>query len=413
MKKNQIFSMMLAAAVAFGAASCDKTTEGAGDVSTGGTGELAINFAFNEQEATRATTKSTAKPTTTWKDNIKSVAIFCAQGGTVKYAQSITNINFGAAGQDNGSAQQCILTGVPASTTPYDVYVFANWDQGDRSVTNALDVTTAKGRRVVDLYMEALSAAQDAEGYKAPSEADTKFYKEAPEIFVAKQSNITVVKDQQVTVPNAFALTRIVGLVRVRINPHDQAAKDHIDFKHANASVRIRRINTGSNLDKTTRTLGATPEKTTFFSKGAFKHEEPTLADNYDVTAGKKILTDDFKYWKDMILFPGGTAGTGNKFDLVITGITKDGQYVPAGRPSNKPAGQGSQIAWIGGVTGELTANNILELNCKIVSAGNLVVDPTDPDAGGDLPGAEDYGKLQITVNLVDWGNITSVDMEM
>lgn len=411
MKKNQIFSMMLAAAVAFGAASCDKTTEGAGDVSTGGTGDLAISFAFGEQESTRAT-QSTAKPITTWKNNIKSAAVFCANtAGVVKYAQSVTlDLT-----KTDGAAQQVLLPGIPAGT--YNVYVFTNWDQGD--VTNqSMKVSTAKGRNIQDLYMEALSAASDAEDYVTDAEKTTsKFYKEAPEVFVAKQDNITVRADQSVTVPTAFKLERIVGLVRVRIYPKDPEAVAHIDFKNAKSSVRLRRIFTGSNLNKNLHrieegTIAA--EKTTFLSIGAFKDQEPT--EGYDMSGGKKILTDsNFKFWKDMILFPGGADASGasaSKLNLVITGITKDNQYVPAGK--TEPAGQGSQIAWVGGVNGKLNPNGILELNCTISSAGTVVIDPSKPGGGdGEVPEAGEYGNLTISVELVPWGNITSVDVEM
>ena len=47
-------------------------------------------------------------------------------------------------------AQTKTVQGVPVGT--YDVYVFANWDQGDYDWS----VAAAKGRQIKDLYMSCL-----------------------------------------------------------------------------------------------------------------------------------------------------------------------------------------------------------------------------------------------------------------
>lgn len=127
-------------------------------------------------------------------------------------------------------------------------------------------------------------------------------------------------------------------------------------------------------------------------------------------------MTDQFKSWNDVILFPAGSATVGaEKLDVVVTGITT-ADYVPAGYPKTiggvlvEKAPAGSQIAWAGAVTAELTGNGILELNLTLLSAGQWV-DPTNPDK--PLPEPQEYGNLEIKVGLVEWGAIQQVNIEL
>ena len=166
-----------------------------------------------------------------------------------------------------------------------------------------------------------------------------------------------------------------------------------------------------------------------FFALGAFNEAQTATGYSADT-----VLTDNFTSWKDVILIPAGHATTSaEKLDVVVTGIVKTGEtYVPAGYPKQEPnpnydpngpkdntnpeyitiesAPEGSQIAWAGAVTAVLTANNILELNLTLKSTGTWV-DPTEPDK--PLPQPEEYGNLEIKVDLAPWGSIASVDMEL
>lgn len=421
MRKNRFLSLMMAAAMLVGATSCDKEAGNDGSESLE-TGMLKVTLDFakpSSNAATYAPTASTAKPSTTWQGNIKSLAIFFTDNsGLIKAAQAIPyDLN------NDLLTQTKTVQGVPVGT--FDVYVFANWDQGDHDWS----VAAAKGRQIKDLYMRALTNG-DYAGYKhQTSEANSNGYKEAPEVFVAKHSNITIVADQTITDPATYQLTRIVSLVRVRIDQSQDNANNHndlINFQDVNASLRIRRINTGINLLYTDATRTTTTNRTetdannaVFFAKGAFKNSEPTTG----YSAGK-ILTDQFKSWNDVILIPAGSGTVGaEKLDVVITGITT-ADYVPAGYPKMmdvdhnpatpdvlvEKAPAGSQIAWAGAVTAELTGNGILELNLTLLSAGQWV-DPTNPDK--PLPKPLEYGNLEIKVGLVEWGAIQQVNIEL
>ena len=404
---------MMTAAMLVGATSCDKEAGNDGSESLG-TGMLKVTLDFakpSSNAATYAPTASTAKPSTTWQGNIKSLAIFFTDNtGVIKSAQTIPyDLN------NDLLAQTKTVQGVPVGT--YDVYVFANWDQGDYDWS----VAAAKGRQIKDLYMRALTNG-DYAGYKhQTSEANSNGYKEAPEVFVAKHSNITIAADQTVTDSTPYQLTRIVSLVRVRIDQSQDNANNHndlINFQDVNASLRIRRINTGINLLYTDATRTTTTNRTetdaknaVFFAKGAFKKSEPT--GGYSTGT---VLTDQFKSWNDVILFPAGSATVGaEKLDVVVTGITT-ADYVPAGYPKTiggvlvEKAPAGSQIAWAGAVTAELTGNGILELNLTLLSAGQWV-DPTNPDK--PLPEPQEYGNLEIKVGLVEWGAIQQVNIEL
>lgn len=404
---------MMTAAMLVGATSCDKEAGNDGSESLG-TGMLKVTLDFakpSSNAATYAPTASTAKPSTTWQGNIKSLAIFFTDNtGVIKSAQTIPyDLN------NDLLAQTKTVQGVPVGT--YDVYVFANWDQGDYDWS----VAAAKGRQIKDLYMRALTNG-DYAGYKhQTSEANSNGYKEAPEVFVAKHSNITIAADQTVIDSTPYQLPRIVSLVRVRIDQSQDNANNHndlINFQDVNASLRIRRINTGINLLYTDATRTTTTSRTetdaknaVFFAKGAFKNSEPT--GGYSTGT---VLTDQFKSWNDVILFPAGSATVGaEKLDVVVTGITT-ADYVPAGYPKTiggvlvEKAPAGSQIAWAGAVTAELTGNGILELNLTLLSAGQWV-DPTNPDK--PLPEPQEYGNLEIKVGLVEWGAIQQVNIEL
>lgn len=299
---------MMTAAMLVGATSCDKEAGNDGSESLG-TGMLKVTLDFakpSSNAATYAPTASTAKPSTTWQGNIKSLAIFFTDNtGVIKSAQTIPyDLN------NDLLAQTKTVQGVPVGT--YDVYVFANWDQGDYDWS----VAAAKGRQIKDLYMRALTNG-DSPAYKhQTSEANSNGYKEAPEVFVAKHSNITIAADQTVTDSTPYQLTRIVSLVRVRIDQSQDNANNHndlINFQDVNASLRIRRINTGINLLYTDATRTTTTNRTetdaknaVFFAKGAFKNSEPT--GGYSTGT---VLTDQFKSWNDVILFPAGSATVG------------------------------------------------------------------------------------------------------
>lgn len=429
-RKNFFVTLMMGAALIAGLASCNKDSDPVGGADDGATGALSISLAFEKSPATYAA-QSLAIPTTSWANNIKSLAVFFVENGVIKNAQTVPYDN---TKNDIADQPNRVINGIPAGT--YDVYVFANWDQ--RSTID-WSIATAKGRNIVDLYMDAVKSTT-YDGYKDynatsnpnGSEANSVGYDEAPEVFVAFKKNVQIVADKTTDgngvakgensyTPATYKLTRIVSLVRVRINQLEDNTNNHndaIDFQTGEASLRIRRIKTGINLtyDPTTVTdanaetmllgtvrrnaiaglddkvnLGITAKNTVFFAKGAFESMDPTTGYNSNGT----ILSGNFKSWKDVMLIPAGypkdTDGDGE--NDVLT------------------APQGVQIAWAGAVTATLKGNCILELNLTLRGAGTWV-DPTDPDK--PLPQPEEYGNLEITVGLADWNaTIDNVDVDM
>ena len=459
-RKNFFTTLMMGAALIAGLASCNKEGDPAGGFDDGATGALSISLAFEKKAPATYAAQSTAIPETSWAGNIKSLAVFFVQGGVIQNAQSVP---YDDTKTDIADQPNRVINGIPAGT--YDVYVFANWDQ--RSTID-WSIATAKGRNIVDLYMDALAHTDIYNDYKhQTSEANSVGYDEAPEVFVASEKNVQIVADKitdgkGVTqgengyTPATYRLTRIVSLVRVRIDQLEDNANNRnntIDFQHANASLRIRRIKTGVNLTYDPQTVtdanaesmltgtvrrnaitgldetanpGITAKNTVFFAQGAFADVDPQNGYN----TGGTILSGNFKSWKDVMLIPAGSAGdiddetdkgdSKEKLDVVVTGITKDNQYVPAGYPKDTngdgipdalTADVGVQIAWAGAVTAVLKGNSILELNLTLKSAGTWV-DPTDPTK--PLPEPEEYGNLEITVGLADWNAvIDNVDIDM
>lgn len=420
---------MVAAATLMGLSSCNKDAEGGvvgGDPM--GSGSMKITLGFDSAESATYATASTAKPSTSWKNNIQSLGVFFVEksSGEIKNAQSVPFDNT----KVDLAEQTKTIKGIPAGT--YDVYVFANWDQGGHTDVNKADwsIATAKGRKIQDLYVDAL-ASTTYDAYKhTNAEADSKGYDEAPEVFVAMHTGITITADETFQDETAYALTRIVSLVRVRIDQsvnNDENKNNLITFQDANASLRIRRIHTGAtlqyseaNMTTTTRRFESDASNSVFFAQGAYKHEDPSTG-----YSSGKILTDNFTSWKDVKLIPAGsTTAAAEKLDVVITGITTNGEYVPAGFPKKidmdgagpgeaalvEKAPQGAQIAWAGAVDYVLKGNGIMELNLTLLSAGQWV-NPEVPDL--PLPEPQEYGNLEIKVGLADWGAIESVDMNM
>ena len=420
---------MVAAVTLMGLSSCNKDAEG--DVTGGdpmGSGSMKITLGFDSAESATYATASTAKPSTSWKNNIKSLGVFFVEkiSGEIKNAQSVPFDN----SQNNLTEQTKTVKGIPVGT--YDVYVFANWDQGGHTDVNKANwsVAAAKGRKIQDLYVDAL-ASSTYDAYKHPtSEVNSKGYDEAPEVFVAMHTGIVITADQTFQDPTAYALTRIVSLVRIRIDQsvnNTENKNNLISFQDANASLRIRRIHTGAtlqytdaNMSTSTRRFESDAKNSVFFAQGAYEDTDPSTG-----YSSGKILTDNFTSWKDVKLIPAGsTTAAAEKLDVVITGITTNDQYVPAGFPKEidpdgagpeeatlvEKAPKGAQIAWAGAVDYVLKGNGIMELNLTLLSAGQWV-DPETPDL--PLPEPQEYGNLEIKVGLVDWGAIESVNMDM
>lgn len=430
---------MLAAATALvaGLGSCSKDTAGEpGYEGDPGTGSVTVSFGFDRSASTYATA-STAKPTTSWKDNIKDLVILFVDPstGTIKdsrvlevpTANSITNQTF-------------TMINIKAGT--YTAYVLANAAQNNVTRPNDVTISALTGRVISQVLLEAVACTSGEDGYytpQAPENGGTatveKPYKPAPEIFAACKTNFKVEANRNNEMSDPFKLTRLVSLFRVRINHtvgvDASVQNDKIHFDDAKASLRIRRtpMQVGFTQDgnytyaKKIDDFQSTEYKDfgqyLTFSGGAFLSGNPENGYNGGTVINE---SEGFKYWKDVMIFPGGAVDPAegpnlsqderdkigySKFDIVLIAKADEG-YVPAG--ATKPFdAKGGYVAWTGAISGKVTANNILEVNTTLKTAGIDIVDPEKPV----IPEPETYGNLEIQINLAEWGTITSTDIEM
>lgn len=368
-------------------ASCHQGTDES-SLLENGFGNVNLRLGFSKANITRATTPSTSKPTTSWSQNIKQLmALFVDNTGYIKAARTLL------IPQENSTNEFLInLQNIPAGN--YEVYLIANYNETniDRPNTKALwneGNVVGKSIRSFSLSLVKNSAYIP----NASTEAEMIGYKEPAELFIDKKS-VRIIPDQTTTMP-PFRLTRSVSILRVRI---DQSfnGNDVIDFLAPQSSLRVRKISTSFNL---MGTFSDITKKDVLYTSGngLFKNTDPT--DGY--TSGKILdPANNITLWSDILIFPGGSKSEGaKKFDIVIGGIAPAG-YTPFG--SDTPLTNPELVYWNAQIQTDIVSNNILEVNCIIKQAGSTEV---------PLPGT--YGNIDMNINIEDWGNITSADIEV
>lgn len=392
-RKILILSFMLLIVAFF--SSCSK--EGGKDNPGDEGGKLTISFGFDSSGPETMATQSTAKPTTSWKENIKDLLIlFVDPHGKVSDARNID------VPQVNDILdKKFVFTNLVANKTgeAYTVYLVANSQQTAINANGGWNASNCKGRNISTLLMDlVVNPAFTQEG---GADDGASGFLEPAEIFLASKTNVEINPDANTDLTGSpFTLTRAISLLRVRIN-QSKNGNDVIDFKQGNASFRIRRASNNLTVDGAyTRGDG----KSMIYMQGAFDDQEPTAG-----YAGGTILDipNKFTLWKDIKMFPGGSTTTGSqKFDVVLVGYAPAG-YVALGQKT-LPAG-GGDVAWGGAVNEIAAANGILEINLTLESAGKWVDDPTEPG----IPEPGQYGSIEIKVNVADWGTITSLDIPL
>lgn len=405
-RKSSLWAWALLALFA-GITSCSQDSDNDRSGEEGKSGKLTISFTIPAETQTRAMLPSTAKPVTTWANISRAMIIFVDPGtNMVKDARAVTLPTSGSAATTNA------YTGVVANAAGYDAYIIGNFP-------STWAVGTMKGQNLSTLTFTAPTATD----YNGSVHFDTGStgYGEVEDIFVAKQTNVIVNADDNNTHGTAFALTRINSLFRVRLdaNTHASTTKnDKIDFAKPTTMVSIRRAATGYLLTGSTTYpiqpsgtatspgsysfANATKALNVFFKADAMKDTNPTAATHSNHTT---LLAGEVTFWNEYKIFPGGSnatgAGTGlNKFDIVLSGVTKDGTYIPSG--STTPVSAGTRIYWSGQVQNAVGPNQILELNIMLETAGTTTLPPV---------GA--YGNLEISVSLAQWGDINSSYLPM
>lgn len=394
-------------ALSLGAFSCntEAPTENNGNTTGDGrSGEVTLNLGFDKAPATQAYAQSSAKPTTSWTQNIKDLHILFVStaDNKVKAARELALPQDGTAG-----AHTFVLQNIPASPTGahYDVYVIANSATGN-NIERTWEPAAVTGYDIADLLMK-LKEKTLGEKPVPPAEdpeKDSKGYEEPAEIFIGVLNNADVAPDTNNQLA-AITLKRAVSMMRVRINQSAEASNSIIDFKTAQASFRIRRV--GMSVNPLSSISFASPkrEAAVLYIKGKFNDAEPTSG----YGTGTILDPDNgLTLWKDIKLLPGGSASTGNeKFDIVLIGHAP-ASYIPLGK--NTPiGGTGGLVAWSGAVQKAVGANNILEINLTLNSRGKWVDDPDEPG----IPKPGQYGDVTIDVNLAEWGSIESTDIPL
>lgn len=389
MKMNTTKSLLSCALVAMtfiSFFSCSSDVIPDSDVSK--TGQVKVAFGFDKNAETKGLTASTAKPTTSWGKNIKQLMILFVDNssGQVKAARNIT-----VPTEDNLDQKTTVLQNIPAGS--FEAYLIANYNEANLKRLNIAGLWNegnVVGKNINSLTLQLVT--NDVFN-PTSTESSTTAYKNPSEVFMAKQS-VNVQADQSTTAPT-FSLTRIISILRVRID-QSQNGNNVVDFGHANADLRVRKVVNAFNPKDNFSGFAAT---NTIYSKGidVYKKEEPSSG-----YKGGLILdqSNHITLWSDAYIFPGGSKTVGDqKLDIVLGAMAPEG-YVPLGQTTGLRTP--TMVYWSGQVQNAVTSNNILEVNCILKQAGSTEV----PEIGS-------YGNLDLTINLVEWGNISSTNIEM
>ena len=417
------------AAVAFmviGATSCAKT---GGDQIDQGTGSVTISLDLNDGKATRATA-STARPITTWAKVSRMMILFVNTADS-KVVDARVISNYPTDLTTSGPITETFTDVKASPTTGWDTYIVGNYPNDPTTgwnVGNVIGKNIATQLKIAapNVVVTNNSATPDDDGLSLYNAGTT--YGEAPEIFVAKKLAA------EVKVPNGgaplnltsspFRLTRAVSLVRIRVDQNPTEALSNANIDLSTAVFAIRRATTtyslpGSYSYKATdvvtgnTTFPGTFEPTlpsdanVFWSKKAVQTTEPTTGYDFGPSAtAKAIKVEGIDLWNEYMIWAGGNRNTtdatenAKRFDIVLSGVTKDASYVPVGQTATVP--KDTRVYWTGQVDAIVGPNQILELDLTLKTAGSTGT----PDVG-------QYGSLEIAVNLVGWGDIINVDVPM
>ena len=402
--KNIFKSTLCVLALSLGMFSCN--TEDPGSDTGGGEGkegQVVINLGFDKAPSTQASyPTSTAKPTTSWTDNIKDLHILFVStaDNRVKAARELQLPQDGTTGTHN-----FVLQNIPASPAGahYNVYVVANSATGN-NIERTWEPAAAVGYEISTLLMK-LQEKPLGEQPALPAEnpeKDSKGYEEPAEIFIGVLPNADILADQNNTL-STITLKRAVSMMRVRIN-QSLSGNESVQFDVDEASFRIRRVGTSVNVLSTVGFASPKREQAVLYVKGKFNDADPE--GGYS-TGTILDPTNKLTLWKDIRLLPGGSeTESKEKFDIVLIGKAPAG-YIPLSHTTGLTAP--ALVAWSGAVQKGVTANNILEVNLTLNSRGKWLDDPDDPG----IPEPGQYGDVTIDVNLADWGSIESTDIPL
>ena len=418
---RKLISMAAVALLFVGATSCSQN-EPKNPEETGA-GNVTITLALTGEEGTRAVAPSTVKPNTTWAKVGPMMVLFVGSDDKVKDARAI-------AAQTGSAILPQTFTGVKAGLC--DIYIVSNYPQGGDDGWNAGNVVGKTINDQLKIALKEIPVGSIPDASLLTAEAGSKAYPEAPEVFVAKKANVTIPNNgtnlDLTAEADHFKLARAVSLIRIRIdqNHADALANANIDFTAGKAVFAVRRATTtygiygsysyltetgsadgimGNTFPAATFT-GTADSKNVFMSAKALSDAEPTSATHSAGPGGaanKPIIAGlDIDLWQEYLIWAGGGKPDqpSKKFDIVLSGLTKDNSYVALGKTT--PEDPNTRVYWTGAVDAVVGPNQILELVLTLKTAGSV-----------DTPPVGQYGGLDIEVELVGWGNIIGTEMDL
>lgn len=369
--------------IVLGLASCNKDDVAPQDQ---GTGKVTIDFlGFDQATKTKASVADVKRPTTSWVGNVKDLMILFVSNDKVLDARSITLPT-----ATDMASQKLTFDQVPAMTAG-DIYIVANSGQ-TTNIARPNDAggtwtpLTAKNQVFSKMYMKLV--ASDVTDAKL---TDASKFKQPAEIFMAHQGNVNITADETTTVQTPLSLTRVVSLVRVRLNPIGDN-KTYLHYDNAGCYVYLRKANPQFYLlNSVSKGHG---DATGILFGGAFQSSNPTTG---YTTTGEDIVDASHPYFQDFLSFPGGGQGSADRFEIVLKTFAKLGYHYPDGAAAK----ENDPVYFTGAFDNTAVANGILILNVTVSTQGT----PTPPEPGSK------FGKLSINVELKDWGSVDTGDI--
>lgn len=403
MKSKFFYVCALVAMLGMAACSSDK------EEGTGETADLSFTVDFNGVVNETRATKSTYIPATSWA-NISQLQVFVYETGTktIRHSAVITT-GF------TGTAQKLITcANIPKGNT-YDIVVVANANTANHVSTFGTNGSTAeawtesnvRSKNATNMIIKHLQGAAAFPAFVGTQLTGQTAYENPGEIFMGSAASVPV--NNTMTLPNPIDLTREVSMMRVRIDATtlpvpttvNMAEKNSIMVKYLPVEMGILAGNTGGLKNQNS-------EATAWYSSTA----------NY-LTAnpsGSTVLTDNFKYYNDLIVFPNhdGRADVVTLPETVPSVPIKDKSYyiyvtaeAKAGHKyaDGTTAAAGDAIYWGGWIKAKFYPNFIRDVNVFLKTGGQKTINP-DPVETVDL---------EIKVNAPQaWNaNILQVDVEV
>lgn len=393
MKQRFLFLWSLLTVLAISSCSDRKSDQELPD--SGVKGEFTVKFNFEASAGTKAPTKSTAIPETSWK-NIKQLQILLYDAsGVVRFSDVFDPSSTGA-----GSQVVKTYTDVPVGN--YTLVAVANAKDEDKVQTFLEGISghvawgkfNVRSKHAKDMLIKHKPGTFPT--YNKPNGKSA--FVEPAEIFTGYVTNVNITLGHTTT-PAAITLKRDVALMRVRLNVAESdpgtnntsAASDGVDYTN-DASILIHRLPNEMKILE-----GNDGGVKAFTVNNILSIHGGTVFNTQDPTQGynpKKIIEGNFNMWRDIIVFPNDVrpysnpnalASTDKQYFIVISARGKTGHVLANGQKLTQP----TTIYWSGVIKEKFIANQIREVNLTLQTGGTTTI-PTEPTK---------FGGLKITVN--------------